>query len=322
MKVPKILIVDDQQTSINLLKTQLEEYNIYEANSGRVALKLIQEEKPDVILLDVMMPGIDGYSVLSIVKSAPETRMIPVLVVTALGGTDDKAKFLDRGADGYVTKPVNPVELRDKVRSLFGIKALRDELYQAQQTLIKLTYIFEEKDRYQTGHCRRTAIYAVRLARKELLQPLWQEEIKNAALLHDIGKVGIRESLFLKPGNLTAEEFEEVKQHVIIGQKICSSLKIFEPILPFIRHHHERYDGTGYPDGLKGKEIPIGARIIAVADAYDALTSERPYRRAYTQDEALQIFKDNAGSHWDPEIVELLCELAKMGSLNAEREGT
>jgi putative two-component system response regulator len=309
VRIPRLLIVDDQQTNINLLKTQFQEYDISEANNGRMALKQIKEDKPDLILLDVMMPGIDGYSVISIVRNSPETRYIPIIVVSSLGGIDEQAKALEKGADDYISKPFRPAEFKGKVKTLLRIKALHDELAAVQQLLISFAQAVDDRDAYDAGHGQRTASYAVKLARKELLQPVWQEEIKVAALLHDIGKIYLKPSLLNKAEKLTPEEVEAVNSHPVTGEKICSVLSALKPILPMIRHHHERYDGTGYPDGLKGPDIPVGARIIGVASSYVTLTSERPNRKVFAPQDALQIMRDNAGTQWDPALVELFCQI-------------
>jgi len=313
---PKMLIVDDQQININLLKTQFHDYEVDEANSGRSALKKILQDKPDIILLDVMMPGIDGYSVLSIIKNSPETRFIPVILVTAIGGIEELVKSQQRGADDLITTPFKPAELRDKVKTLLQIKALHDELSGVQHVFISMAQTLEDKTEYFAGHAKRAAGYAVRLARKELVQPLWFEEIKVAAMLRDIGNLGIKDSILLKAAKLTDEEFRSVKEHPAASEKICSAIATLNTIRTFIRHHHERYDGGGYPDGLKGSDIPVGARIIAVADAYDALTSNRPYRRAYLPAEAMVIMRENAGTQWDPELVNLFCQMVDDGTLH------
>lgn len=311
MKTPRLLIVDDQQLNINILKDQFQGYDISEANNGRMALKQLKEQKPDLILLDVMMPGIDGYSVISIVRNSPETKFIPIIVVSALSGTDERAKALERGADAYISKPFNPVDIKDKVKMLLRIKALHDELANVQQLLISLARAVDDHHDDTAGHGQRTAGYAVKLARKELLQPIWQEEIRVASLLHDIGKIYLRPSLLSKTGKLTPEEVEEINGHPAAGEKLCAAFSSLKPILPLIRHHHERYDGTGYPDGLQGADIPVGARIIAIANSYVTLTSERANRKAFTPQEALQFMRDNAGSQWDPALVELFCQIVE-----------
>ena len=309
MSRPKILIVDDQQTNIALLKSLLSDYDTLEATSGRLALKLISDHKPDLILLDIMMPGIDGYSVLSIVKNSAHTRGIPVIVISALGGMDEKLKSLDKGADGFIIKPVNPHELKATIKALLRVKVLYDELDAVQKTLISVASMLDDKHLFRSGHSHRTAHYAVRLARLELLQPWQLEEIRLAALVHDIGYATVPESILLKGHSLTPEEFAYIRNHPLTGETICSALASFKSVLPYIRHHHENYDGTGYPDRLKGAAIPHGARILAIADAYDALTNDRPYRSALTQGEALEILKNGAGIRWDPALVALFCRL-------------
>jgi putative two-component system response regulator len=321
MKKAKLLIVDDQQTTIDQLKIQFQEYDVDEADNGRMALKKIREDNPDLIILNITTPGIDGYSVLSIVKSSPETHNIPVILTTANEGVEDRGKALEKGADEFLTKPFNPAQLQEKVKTLLRIKTLNDELSGVRQSLVLLARAIEEKSEYSAGHSRRIAGYAVRLARKDLLHPSWLEEVKMAALLHDIGKITIREDIFLKPGKLTAEEAAMIKAHPVAGEKMCSVLTILKPVLPLIRHHHERFDGGGYPDGLKGSAIPLGARIISVADGYDALTSERPYRHAYPPIEAMKILRANAGGQWDPQLVELFCQMVETGTLHSEEEG-
>lgn len=314
----KILIVDDHQENIEYLKAQLHEFDLLEANNGRAALKKVLEDKPDLILLDVMMPGIDGYTVLSIVKNSPATRIIPVIMLTASNEIDDPMKFHERGAEDSISEPFHKKELLEKIKTLLHVKELRDQVAETQQVLISLVQAMEDKNMYYRGHCQRTADYAVKLARKELLQPARQEQIRTAALLHDIGKIGIPEMLYFKDGQLTGEELEIVKKHSVLGEQFCSSLTALKPMLPFIRYHHERYDGTGYPDGLKGRDIPLGARIIAVADGYDALTSERPYRKAFSPEDAVVILRANSGSQWTPELVELFCQLVEGGTLHSE----
>jgi len=320
MKKAKLLIVDDQQTTISQLRSEFREYEVDEADNGRMALKKIKEDKPDLIIINTTTAGIDGYSVLSIVKSSPDTHNIPIILTTAMEGAEDRAKSLEKGADDFLIKPFDPAELQGKVKTLLRIKSLQDELTRVRQFLVSMAQIMEDKSEYWAGHSRRIAGYAVRLARKDLLHPSWLEEVKIAALLHDIGKSTIKESIFLKPGKLTAEELEMVKSHPAAGEKMCAVLTSLKPVLPIIRHHHERFDGGGYPDGLKGSEIPLGARIIAVADGYDALTSERPFRQANSPLEAVNILRENAGSQWDPQLVELFCQLVETGTLNSEEE--
>ncbi|MDI6710003.1 MAG: response regulator [Thermoanaerobacterales bacterium] len=320
MERPKVLIVDDQQSSLTLLKAQLQEYDVIEAGSGRQALKKIAEEKPDLILLDVMMPGMDGHSVLSIVRNAEETRLTPVLLVTALSDPEEKVKSLEKGADDYITKPFNPLELRARIKSLLRIKTLQTELENACNTLISIALVLEARDTYSVDHSRRTAFYAEMLAHKIFpgIKPA-HRQMRMAGLLHDIGRVAIKDGVLSKPGKLDPEEFEIVKRHPVAGERICSHVSSLKPILPIIRHHHENFDGSGYPDGLAGREIPFGARILAIADAFDALTTDRPYRQAFERQTALEILQKGAGSQWDPRLVEQFIELAVNGALAEEK---
>jgi len=313
MNRAKILIVDNQQINIERLKAHLKEYAISEVNSGRLALRKVSEEKPDVILLDAMMTGIDGLTILSILKNTPETKSIPVLLFATSEEIESLSTSSIKSADDFLIMPFNPIELQSKVKSLVTIKGLQDELADVQRLLISFAEMVENKTEYFVGHGQRTAGYAIRLARKELVQPALLEGIRIAALLHDIGMINVPETLLVKPSHLTEAEYEKVKMHPIASEKICSVLIMLRPILPYVRSHHERYDGNGYPDGLKGQKIPLGARIIAVADAYDALTCTRPSRRSYTPDEAIYILKQGAGIHWDPGLVELFSQTVDIG---------
>lgn len=252
------------------------------------------------------MPGPDGYSVLSVIRNAEETRRIPVILVTARNSMDEKIKSLEKGADDFLSKPFNPHELVARVNSLLRLRDLQRELESLQEMVYSLVLSRESRDQFSHRHSERTAFYAEKLAQKFFIV---RDQIKTAALLHDIGKAGIRDEIFLKPGKLEPNEFEVIKSHPAAGEKICLPVSSLKHVLPFIRHHHERYDGSGYPDGLKGSDIPLGARVLAVADAFDALLSPRPYREAYSQDEALQILRDGAGTQWDPKVVSTFCDL-------------
>jgi putative two-component system response regulator len=303
------MVVGDQPNTTARFKLYLSEYVVTEANSGRVALKKVLESKPDVIMVDALMPGIDGFTVLSIIRKTPETRFIPVILYSAIAGVDDQEKALEKGADEFITTPFNPEQLQAKVKALITIKSLRDQLTDVQGLLISLSQTVENKTEYFVGHGLRTANFAVLLARKDFLQPVWMEEIRTAALLHDIGMINVPEALLVKKEKLTEAEYAILRNHPVASEKICSVLTMLKPVLPYLRSHHERFDGSGYPDRLAGHEIPLGARILAVADAFDALTCERPSRKAFSVPEALGILQQGAGSHWDPELVELFCQL-------------
>lgn len=312
----RILIVDDQKSNLLLLKDILKEYKVFEASSGSEALKLIANSKPDLILLDVMMPGIDGYSILSIIKSTKDTRLIPVILVTSLSGTDERIKSFERGADDFITKPFQTLELTAKVKSLLKVKSCQDELENAQNLVISLAQALEVKDPYSNSHSKRTSEYAKILANAISKDVVFVERITIAALLHDIGKIGISDYVLQKPGKLDKEEFELIKTHPVVGEKICSSINSFQPFLPWIKHHHESWDGRGYPDKLEGENIPYGARIIAIADAFDAMTSDRPYREALGIEEVCKIFREGAGKQWDAQLVNVFLKLIEEKKIN------
>lgn len=317
----KILVVDDQKSNIALLSAQLKEFHVLEADSGGAALKKIREEKPDLILLDAMMPGVGGFSVLSIIKNAEETRFTPVIVITALDSDEEKVKFLEKGADDYITKPFSPQVLLARINNLLETKVfLQEQLDNINQMVIHLVNTVEARDRFRLKHSRRTAFYAEKLVQNCYPLKVMRGHVRMAALLHDIGTMSIQESIMLKPGSLEPEEFEIVKTHPAAGERICSYISPLRPVLPIIRHHHEHFDGSGYPDGLKGADIPLGARIVSVADAFDALTSDRPHRSAYSLGKALEILKDGAGTRWDQKIIGQFCQMVETDQSVAEQQ--
>ncbi len=308
----RILIVDDIPQNLILLETHLSNqgYEVIKARSGKEALEKVKEDSIDLVLLDVMMPGMDGYEVCRKIKEDEDTRIIPVVMVTALKDVEDKIKGIEAGADDFISKPYNKLELLTRVRSLLRVKKLNEELEKAQNVLYSLATALEVNDPYTHGHSERVSRLALKIAKLMKLPPKEQELIKRASLLHDIGKIGVNITVIHKPGPLTEEEFEIVKAHPVIGEKICSPLKFAQPMIPIIKYHHERLDGRGYPEGLKGEEIPLGARIVAVADAYDAFTSRRPYRAAVSRKDAISILRtESKEGRWDREVVEVLCRI-------------
>ena len=313
----KILIVDDNPTDLFLLKSQLEEYHILEANSGRTALKMLTVEKPDLVLMNLLMSGMDGYAVLSILKNCEETQFIPI--ITMASTADVKIKSLEKGADAFLSKPLNPLELKARVKSLLKIKDVQDELQSMYDLIISLTLSRESNDPFWVNHSKRTAFYAEKLAQRIVPLKSVHQLIRSAALLHDIGKIQVPKDILRKPGQLTPEELEVVRRHPVISEEICSPISRLQPLLPYIRHHHERYDGSGYPDRLKGAEIPLGARILAVADGFDSLTNKRPYRKAFSRLEALQMMHDLAGIQWDPELVNQFCIMLSDPTFNLQQ---
>ncbi len=310
----RILIVDDNRANVELFKMQLKtfDYETEVAYNGEEALERVRTFGPDLILLDLMMPKIDGYEVCRILKSDKNTWFIPVIIVTALRELQDKLKAIEIGADDFLIKPYNKLELITRVKSLLRLKELHDDLDTSENILFSLAQALEAKDNYTRGHSERVAKYSVDMAKALGLSLREQETIRRGALLHDIGKIGIRESVLNKPGALTENELEHVREHPVRGYEICCHLSSLSPTLSVIRNHHERFDGGGYPDRQEGEKITLPARIASVVDAYDAMTTDRPYRKGIKPREALEVFeKERDLGQWDPRLVNEFVKLLR-----------
>lgn len=315
VRQPTILIVDDNPTNVEVLKSQLKPYpyNLETAYDGEEALEKIHKRAPDLILLDLMMPHISGFEICQRIKHDKETQFIPIIVITALQEQSDKLKAIELGADDFLVKPVNRLELTTRIKSLLRLKLLHDDLDTSENILFSLASALEAKDFYTLGHSERVSKLACEIGRKMELGERDIEAMRRGGLLHDIGKIGVKESILLKPGKLTDEEMAHIKTHPARGYDICSPLKSLEACLPVIRSHHERMDGMGYPDELAGDKIPLVARITAVADAYDAMTTDRPYRKGMPNETAIRIFENEiASGQWDPECVKVLIQIARL----------
>lgn len=319
LKRPKVLLVDDNKTNVELLQAQLKPFNydLSTAFDGEQALKAVEANPPDLILLDLMMPKVSGYEVCKTLKQNKKTQFIPIIVITALKELDDKIRAIEIGADDFLLKPFNKIELITRVKSLLKLKELYDDVDSSESIIFTLAEMLEAKDVYTRGHSERVAKYAVLLARYIGLNEIDQNVIRRGALLHDIGKIGVCESILNKPDKLSMEELAHIRSHPARGCEICRTLQTLASALPVIRHHHERMDGKGYPDGIQDKELTLAPRIVAIADAYDALTSNRPYRKGIPPSEALKIFeREQHYGQWDPELVTQFIKLIKteMGS--------
>ncbi len=313
---PKILVVDDNAANVDLLEAYLQasDYRVLKAYNGREGLEMTYKHMPDLILLDIMMPGIDGYEVCRKLKEDGKTRLIPIVIITALSELEDKIRGLDVGADDFLSKPFNRLELMARVRSLLRIKRLHDDLDSSENIIFTLALALEAKDPYTKGHSERVAELSRRLAEEIGLPPESRERLYKAGILHDIGKIGIRESILNKKEKLDDDEYGEVVNHSSIGANICDPLRSLADIIPVIRHHHERWDGSGNPDGLAGEEIPLGSRIISITDTYDAMTSERPYRAAMKSDVALRIMESEIDTgQWDPRLLRIFIKMMSKG---------
>ena len=307
----KILVVDDNIANVELLEAYLmaSDYDVIKAFDGQQGLDAAFSEDPDLILLDIMMPKLDGYEVCKMVKANEKTRFTPIVMITALSELEAKIKGLDVGADDFLSKPFNKLELLARVRSLLRIKNLHDDLDSSENIIFTLALALEAKDPYTGGHSERVADIAKGIAIEMGLPEEVQNKIHKAGILHDIGKIGVKESILNKEGRLDTEEYEEVVNHPALGANICEPLRSLTDVIPMIRHHHEKFNGTGHPDGLVGKDIPLGARIMAIADTFDAMTSVRPYRKALENEAALRIMESEMDAgQWDPEILKVFID--------------
>jgi putative two-component system response regulator len=302
LQKPKILIVDDLSDNIELIQNFFigESYNFSKALNGEEALLNVEAEPPDLILLDVLMPKMNGYEVCGRLKNDPKTRLIPIIMITGLDDTESRVRGYNLGVNDFISKPINIYELKARVASLIKLKQYTDQLEYAERILFSLALAVEAKDPYTKGHCNRLANYGMMLSERMGLSEPEISAIRRGCILHDIGKLAVQDNILLKPGPLTDKEFEVIRTHPEVGEKICKPLRTLDDVLPIIRHHQERYNGSGYPDGLAGEDIPIMARIVAIVDCYDALTTDRPYRRAITHGEALNILDYEAEQGlWD-----------------------
>jgi putative two-component system response regulator len=295
-----ILIADDNEANRELFAAMLsaEGYQVVCAQDGQRALEKVQSDSVDLALLDVVMPRPSGFEVCQTMKSKPETRLIPVVLLTSLNSDSDRIHGIMCGADDFLTKPVNRHELLARVHSLLRLKQFTDELDNAETVLSSLALSIEAKDPYTEGHCDRLSKYSVAVAEKLGLPEDLRVALRRGGLVHDIGKLGVPEQILLKPGPLTPEERKIMEQHTIMGERICAPLKSFRHVLPIIRSHHEKQDGSGYPDGLKGEQIPLTARILQITDIYDALSTDRPYRKALPPEKAFAILREEVKRGW------------------------
>ena len=306
----RILVVDDDPTVGAALEQILthEGYQVSRARDGRGALAAVANSPPDLILLDLNMPQMGGFEVCQRIKGDPATTLLPIVIVTGESEFDARMQAWDVGADDFLTKPFQVVEVLARCRSLLRTKLLIDELDSAQSVLFAFARTLEAKSRYTQGHSNRVTAHALALAHRLGLPALDCETLRRGALLHDIGKISIPDAVLDKPARLTAEEYSVVKRHPEEGVRMVESLRSIRDVIPHIRWHHERMDGAGYPDGLFAGSIPLAVRILSVGDVYDALATERPYRPALAPDECFRIMRaDAASGGLDPDLVEVFC---------------
>ncbi len=307
-QAPTILIVDDIDLNRRLLKAMLKtaNYRILEAKRPSAALNILERDKVDLVVVDLMMPEMSGPDFCRLLKNERRTQLIPILMVTSVQGPENEIVGIESGADEFLIKPLQPTLVRTRIRAMLRNKALVDSLEEAEAILFALAQSVEHRDQYTGLHCERLAAYSIALGQALGLSKADQLALYRGGFLHDIGKISIPDVILFKRGLLSEEEWQTMRQHTIRGEEICRPMKTLAPVLPIIRSHHERWDGSGYPDGLAGEEIPLLARILQVADIYDALTTARPYKPAFSHQHAIEIMLEEARRGWrDPELVPL-----------------
>jgi putative nucleotidyltransferase with HDIG domain len=325
-----LLVIDDSPDVLKLMKLLLsDEFNLELATSAEKGLDILKEKSPDLVLCDVMMPGMDGHAFCKKVKSDEELKHIPVILVTARSGSEMIKEGIEAGADDYISKPFDSVELKARIRSLLRIRQVESELALANKnlkmrtsdlveqqralflsTVKSLVSAIDAKDEYTRHHSTRVTEFTLKIANSMGFSEKELEDLELASLLHDIGKIAVPENILNKPDKLNDEEFALIKEHPARGESILQPMVELREISKVVRAHHEHYDGSGYPDGLKGQVIPLGARIMAVADAYDSITSERPYRKAVSHRAAVKEIIRCSRTQFDPNVVQHFLEIS------------
>jgi cyclic di-GMP phosphodiesterase len=301
----RTLIADDDAANRTLMGEILRGggYQVNMANDGQAALEQFTHTQPDLVLLDFTMPRVRGLKVCSRLKSNPDSRLVPVMLMTGRADAEDRVQGLAVGADAFLVKPFEPRELLAWVHSRLALKSYTAELEPVEDVIFTLSRAVEAKDPYTVGHCERLSAYSVQLGQRIGLPADQITSLKRAGIVHDIGKIAVPDFILLKTGPLNSDEWKIMRGHPVFGAHICGSLKSFRSVCPIIRHHHEKLDGSGYPDGIRGTKLPLTARILQIADIYDALTTKRSYKIARSTHEAFEIMeREVKRGWWDPEV--------------------
>jgi putative two-component system response regulator len=295
-----ILVVDDDEISARFLKRLLtrEGHHVSVVHSADAVLAACATGTPDLVLLDLVAPRGHGFEVCRRLKEQPSTRLVPVVIVTAQSERHDRLRGIQSGADDFLGKPFDPLELHARIQSLVRLKRYTDELESAESVILGMGATIEARDPTTQGHCQRLAAYATRLGRALGLDEADLAALERGGFLHDIGKIAVPDRVLLKDGKLDLQESRVMREHPIVGDAICTGLRSLQKVRPIVRHHHERLDGSGYPDGLKNAQVPLLAQIIGIVDVFDALTTDRPYHTAVPHDEALGIVAHEASKGW------------------------
>jgi putative two-component system response regulator len=309
-----VLIVDDESACAHRLARLLSDEGLdtHVVPNGEAALQSVDQHPPDIVLLDVGLPGLNGFEICRRIKADVARRLIPVILVTGLHGREHRIAGINAGADDFISKPIDTEQLKARVRSLLSLKQYTNELESAESVIISMALMVEARDPYTAGHCERLAKYAGALGSALGLGDAELDALRRGGYLHDVGKIAIPDSILLKKGRLTPEEYTLMKRHPVIGAELCGRLQSLTPVRPIVRHHHERLDGSGYPDGLRGTAIPLLAQIISVVDVFDALTTMRPYRAAMTPVWACEALIEDATRGWlNPDLVSVFVDLVR-----------
>lgn len=318
-------MVEDDAATREMLADCLSKfgYGVTSAASAEAAVELLEAGAPDLVLSDVHMPGMSGVDLCARLKADPRFRLTPLILLTGVSDLKARIAGLAAGADDFFAKPCDVVELRTRVASLLRVKVLLDHLEQAETVMTALGLTIEARDPYTAGHCERLAMSAMALGRVIGADEITIEALGLAGFLHDLGKVAVPDGVLLKPGPLDPDERAVIERHPVVGANLVQGMKTLSAALPIIRHHHERWDGSGYPDRLGGRAIPLGARVMAIVDVYDALTTVRPYKPALRQDEALSILRGETDRDlWDPNMTTAFVETLKEQGLSGSVAGS
>ena len=329
----RILVVEDHAGTLSLLTTllQKEGFDVIGAGNGEDALRILKNEFPDLVLLDIILTGMDGFDVCRTLKTDPLYRNVPVIMCTSKDTMPDRLKGAEFGADDYVAKPFNNRDLVKRIRLHLRLKSMEEqlmitahELQTARKALHEQTRAMERsqletihsllaavsaKDHHTGEHAQNVADLCKTMASMMGFDKRSLLNLQYASILHDVGKIAVPTSVLAKENRLEKEELEIIRRHPEISAEIIRPVSFLQKVIPIIRHHHENVDGSGYPDGLKGEEIPLESRILAVADAYDAMTSNRPYREAITRERALTLISERAGTQFDADVVNVFVEV-------------
>jgi len=304
---PRIMIVDDDPQIRGVLLRLLSRLtgSVVQAASAEEALASLREAPPDLVLLDIGLPGRNGHAVLGEIRASAELRLVPVVILSGGWNREDKLRALRAGATDFLAKPFDSEELMTRLQSLLQLKSFTDTLEEAEKVIVALARTIDARDPYTAGHSERVSIYAAALGRQIGMQEQDLTALRQGCLFHDLGKIAIRDEVLLKPGPLTPGEYEEMKQHAVLGRDLLLPMKTLSRALPVVYHHHERFNGTGYPEGLAGENIPLIARAAAIADVFDGMTSDRPYRDGLSGRDALdEIDKEARLGLWDQRLVD------------------